>query len=107
MFAFAGVWERWGDELETCAIITTTPNEVMKPIHDRMPAILPMDEIDAWLDTATPLDHAKNLLRPCDPREMHAFPVSRRVNSPANDDPGCLAPAGSDTDSADEQPTLF
>lgn len=101
MFAFAGVWERWGDDLETCAIITTTPNAVMKPIHDRMPVILPMDEVDTWLDAATPAEQAKALLRPCDPGAMRALPVSRHVNSPAHDDPHCLDPEPPD------EPSLF
>ncbi|MGP1308878.1 MAG: SOS response-associated peptidase [Phycisphaerales bacterium] len=92
LFAFAGVWERWGDDLETCAIITTAPNAVMKPIHDRMPAILGADAIDAWLDPDAPKDRLAEVLGPSDPAGMRAYPVSRHVNTPAHDDPRCLEP---------------
>jgi putative SOS response-associated peptidase YedK len=92
MFAFAGVWERWGDELETCAIITTSPNAVMKPIHDRMPAILSGSAVDEWLDPVSTPERLGALLGPSDPGSMRAYPVSRHVNSPAHDDQACLAP---------------
>jgi putative SOS response-associated peptidase YedK len=96
MFAFAGVWERWGDELETCAIITTAPNAVMKPIHDRMPAILSGAAVDEWLDPASAPERLSAMLGPSDPSGMRAFPVSRHVNSPAHDDPNCLIPFDAD-----------
>lgn len=94
MFAFAGVWDRWGggDELDTCAIITTTPNEVMKPIHDRMPVILSRDAVDEWLAEDAEPDRLRALLAPCDPALLRAYPVSRRVNSPKHDDPDCIKP---------------
>jgi putative SOS response-associated peptidase YedK len=87
-FAFAGLWERWdkGDEpLETFTIITTTANELVVPIHDRMPVILDPADYDAWLespDTAIPMA----LIQPYPARRMSAYPVSTRVNSPRNDD---------------------
>lgn len=91
-FAFGAVWERWtpknapdAEPLITCAIITTTPNAVMAPIHDRMPVIIAPDDFDAWLDTATAPDVVQSLVRPYD-GPMHAFRVSTRVNSPRSND---------------------
>jgi len=89
-FAFAGLWERWqtadGSELLSAAIITTTPNELMAPIHDRMPVILPRSAYTQWLDnspqTAAGL---QSLLVPYPAGEMEAYPVSTLVNSPGND----------------------
>jgi putative SOS response-associated peptidase YedK len=92
VFSMAGVWESWGDELETCAIITTTPNAVMKPIHDRMPAILTRDEVDRWMDDGTAPADAHSLLNPFDAGSMRAYQVSTFVNSPKNDSEECLRP---------------
>ncbi|MBM4268389.1 MAG: SOS response-associated peptidase [Deltaproteobacteria bacterium] len=95
-FAIAGVWESWrrGDSprLESCALVTTEPNELVRPIHDRMPALLPSDAWDLWLDPSVgdPV-RLLPLLRPTPASEMELFPVSPRVNSPANDDPTLLA----------------
>ena len=97
LFAFAGLWDNWrgpdGQVLETCTILTTTPNELLANVHDRMPVILAADEYDRWLDpamqdTATALD----LLRPFDSTFMRRYPVSTRVNLVANDDLECSAP---------------
>ena len=98
VFAFAGVWEAWGDGLETCAIVTTRPNALMAPIHDRMPAILTMDGVEEWLDAASRPERLLGILGPADERTMRVFAVSRRVNSPHNDDPSCLAPAAQETE---------
>ncbi len=92
VFSMAGVWESWGDCLETCAIITTSPNAVMKPIHNRMPVILAPDEVDRWLDDRTAPQDAHAMLRPFDDAAMRSYPVSTLVNSPANDSPACLTP---------------
>ena len=97
-FAFAGLWERWqspnGSEIKSATIITTTPNRLMAPIHDRMPVILPAHAYAQWID---PLPHnsidLKGLLVPYPHEEMQAFPVSTLVNSPANDQPEVVAPA--------------
>jgi putative SOS response-associated peptidase YedK len=96
-FAFAGLWEVWqppeGDLLKTCTIITTEPNALMAPIHNRMPAILPREAYDRWL---TPdemkSDEAMKLLKPFDAAQMKAVPVSARVNSPAADTPELVLP---------------
>jgi putative SOS response-associated peptidase YedK len=93
MFAFAGLYSRWQDSLLTCIIITTEPNELVKPIHLRMPVILPRDHWGAWMDPQmTDKDALKDMLRPFDAKRLSATPVSKRVNSPANDDEGCVRP---------------
>lgn len=94
-FGFAGLYELWkspeGQELTTCTIITTEANELMKPIHDRMPVIVPRDEHDTWLDPKTEdRTHLLELLKPYPAYEMEAYPVSKRVNSPANNSPECI-----------------
>jgi putative SOS response-associated peptidase YedK len=98
-FGFAGLWSSWRDpeagvELESCTIVTTTPNELVASIHDRMPVIVPRDRYSRWLDPAIQ-DPARlgELLVPYPAAEMEAFRVSKHVNSPANDDPRCLEPA--------------
>ncbi len=92
-FAFAGLMDTWpgptGD-LQTCTILTTTPNEVMAPIHDRMPVILPPEAWGAWLDPATPVAEAQRWLLPCPAQDMKAHRVGRRVGKVANDDPGLV-----------------
>jgi putative SOS response-associated peptidase YedK len=96
-FALGGIYEiresPEGPELRTCAIITTQANDLMAPIHDRMPAIIAPAHRDAWIDSATPLDDVLSLLDPYPPGEMEAYPVSTLVNSPSNDSPACIAPA--------------
>jgi len=91
-FAFAGLWERWqGDDtaVETCTILTTQANELLQPIHDRMPVILAPDEYDHWLaPTATPDHHT--LLRPYDTALMHGYRVSTLVNRATYDSPDCV-----------------
>jgi putative SOS response-associated peptidase YedK len=96
-FAFAGLWERWapGQEqpVESCVIVTTTPNEVLAPIHDRMPVILAAADFARWLDPETrDAAAALTLLRPYPAEELEAYPVGLRVNNPANDDPACIVP---------------
>jgi putative SOS response-associated peptidase YedK len=95
-FAFAGLSEHWhrGEQtVDSCALITTEPNELMATIHDRMPVILRPDDYDAWLDPATDKDAAQVLLRPYPADEMTATPVSTLVNSPKNDVAACIEPA--------------
>ena len=94
-FAFAGLWDRWtgadGKTIESCAILTTTPNERLASIHDRMPVILPPVAYEPWLDPG--LQDARHLVPfltsyPAD--AMIAVPVSRLVNDPRVDDARCL-----------------
>lgn len=95
-FGFAGLWDLWtpeedGEPLRSCTIITTTPNQLLKPIHNRMPVILPDDAIETWLDTdGTEQDELLALLKPYPHDELEAYAVSRYVNSPANDSPKCI-----------------
>ena len=96
-FAFAGLWEHWKpaeeEPLETCTIITTEPNELMRPIHNRMPVILAPVSYDQWLDpTFQHIEPLKALLRPYLSEELTAYPVSTFVNNPRHDAPQCLEP---------------
>jgi putative SOS response-associated peptidase YedK len=97
IFAFAGLWTvrtdgETGEVIESCTIITTAPNELVAPVHDRMPVILPTDAERLWLDPAISKDHALSLLEPYPADLMTAFPASPRVNSVRNDDAGLLLP---------------
>jgi putative SOS response-associated peptidase YedK len=93
-FAFAGLWERWkqpdGQVLRSCTIITCPPNELVAPVHDRMPVILDPGDFERWLDPEAA--NGRELLKPCPAEWLEAVPVSARVNSPDNDDPECIAP---------------
>jgi putative SOS response-associated peptidase YedK len=95
LFAFAGLWEEWqqedGSPLHTCTIITVEPNQMMRTIHHRMAAILQPEEEAVWLDAKTPEPRLLELLRPYPGDDLEAIPVSRQVNSPATDDPSCIA----------------
>ena len=96
-FAFAGLWEQWdgpqGKALDTCTILTTEPNALLRPIHDRMPVILDPRDWALWLDPGVQ-DPARlqPLLRPYPAEQMLAFPVGQLVNHPANDREECIAP---------------
>jgi putative SOS response-associated peptidase YedK len=98
MFAFAGLWERWTDKatgsqaLETYTVITTDPNELMKPIHNRMPVILHRGDYERWLAVADPTQLPVDLLRPYPAEEMKAWPVSRDVGNVRNNSPGLIVP---------------
>jgi len=97
LFAFAGLWDRWkdpsGNWIKTCSILTTTPNAVTAPVHDRMPVILEPDTYDLWLDPGmSDVSAATDLLKPYDSRLMRSYPVSTRVNHVANDDEECCRP---------------
>lgn len=88
-FGFAGLWERWegegGQAINSCTILTTKANEVLRPVHDRMPVILHPDEYEMWLDTdVRKLDLIKEMLRPYPAEEMISYPVSIAINSPRN-----------------------
>jgi putative SOS response-associated peptidase YedK len=100
-FAFAGIWEEWGSRaapLRSCAILTTSPNELMWPIHDRMPVVLPPEAYHLWIDGNRSGDECAALLSPCPDTELEAFEVSTLVNSPANDRPECIERVRSNPD---------
>ena len=95
-FAFAGLWESWdkGDgTLRTCTILTTRANPVLEGIHDRMPVILPHDAYNAWLDPDADREELGELTIPYPGDDLEAYPVSRFVNSPRNNDERCIEPA--------------
>ena len=89
-FAFAGLWENWdlpeGDKLRTFTIITTSPNELVAPIHNRMPVILRPEHEPLWLDNDAEPSAWLDVLRPYPSELMKAYPVSKRVNFVGNDD---------------------
>ena len=98
-FAFAGLWERWkgprdeplSEPVESFTIITTEPNELMAGIHDRMPAILPSEHYDMWLDpTFRAVEALQKMLAPYPADEMRAVPVGSYVNKPGNEGPECI-----------------
>ncbi len=95
-FVFAGLWERWtkGPEpIESFTILTTSPNDKVAELHDRMPVILPREAWDLWLDPSVG-DAARvaALMGPCNSGEITFVPVSKMVNRPGNDRPECVQP---------------
>jgi putative SOS response-associated peptidase YedK len=103
-FTFAGLWERWrqkdGTDLHTCTILTTTPNAVLAPIHDRMPVVIAPRDRDRWLDRAADGAAVADLLRPPPDDALEGYTVSDRVNAVSNDDAAVIAPQ------AEEPPPL-
>ena len=94
-FAFAGLWEHWqdpeGEAIESCTIVTTEANKLLQPIHDRMPVILDPKDYDLWLDpTFQNPEQLKQLLQPLSSEAMTSYPVSTKVNNPANNTPECV-----------------
>jgi hypothetical protein len=90
-FAFAGLFEHWerGEKVvDSCTLITTAANDLVRPVHERMPVIVPRERYGEWLDPRNEsTEQLRALLLPFDPEQMTAYPVSRLVNSPANDSP--------------------
>ena len=100
LFGFAGLWDTWkspsGEIVSSCTIITTTPNELMASIHNRMPVILSRDSERVWLDQGiVDSNLLKSLLFPYPAELMLAYEVSSLVNSPKNNGPECLEPVAS------------
>ena len=92
-FGMGGLWDRWekaGEPIESCAILTCDANEAMQVIHDRMPVVIPPESFDLWLDPTT--KDVSRLLRPFHPDEMTAYPVSTLVNNVRNDSSKCVEP---------------
>jgi putative SOS response-associated peptidase YedK len=95
-YAFAGLWERWRDPatrepLETFTVITTDPNELLQPLHDRMPVILEPKDYDRWLQPGDPTHPPVDLLRAFPAEQMIAWKVDSKVGNVRNDDEGCIA----------------
>lgn len=103
-FAFAGLWDLWrasdGKEITSFTIVTTEANDLLRPVHDRMPVILRREDEERWLDSnqADP-SRFLPLLRPYPAAEMEGYDVSTVVNSPRNDVPACVAPTPTQTSS--------
>ena len=98
-YAFAGLWDRWqgkdNEVLETFTILTTDPNELMEPVHNRMPVILEPIDYDRWIDPDTKDRPPLDLLRPYPADRMRSWPVSQRVGNVRNNDADLLEPASS------------
>jgi putative SOS response-associated peptidase YedK len=97
LMALAGLWENWKSPAEewvrSFTIITTTPNELYAPIHDRMPVILPAEAWPVWLGEQTAdSERLKALLRPYPAAGMTCWPVSARVGNVKNNDPSLIQP---------------
>jgi putative SOS response-associated peptidase YedK len=96
-FAMAGLWERWtkpgsGETVQSFAIVTGPPNELVAPIHNRMPVILPREAWPAWLgERELPVDQLLRLLQPYPAAAMHAYKVGPRVGNVRNNDADLLA----------------
>jgi putative SOS response-associated peptidase YedK len=97
LFSFAGLWESWhdseGEIIESCAIITTESNELMRTIHDRMPVIVDAESESVWLDSHTPVEELRSLLVPFASARMEAYAVDPYVNNVKNQGPKCIEPA--------------
>jgi putative SOS response-associated peptidase YedK len=96
-FAFAGLWDRWQDgdkRIESCTILTTDANDLLRPVHNRMPVILEPEAYERWLDPAVQkVDEVKPFLQPYRAGDMQSYAVSLVVNNPRNDVPKCIEPA--------------
>lgn len=109
-FAFAGLWEAWqgrdGQRIESCVIITTEANDDIRPIHERMPVMLDIGRFGPWLEGGAA--QASTLMEPYH-GALEAYPVSRRVNDPHNDDASVVEPVaqGADEKSPRGQARLF
>lgn len=95
VMSFAGLWEKWkaedGSEINTCCILTTAANEIMKPIHDRMPVILQPDDYSLWLSrNVHDPDELQRLYKPYPSDQMVAYPVPELVNNPRFDSASCI-----------------
>ena len=76
-----------GEAIESCTILTTTPNELLVSVHDRMPVIVPPDKYDLWLDPEIEdFEAVKEILKPYDASRMRQYPVSTKLNNANNDD---------------------
>lgn len=99
LFAMAGIWDSWknetGEMINSFAIITTSPNELMENIHARMPVILSKNDEKKWLNEMD-TDSLQSLLKPFPAKEMTAYSISKLVNYPKNDLPEILKPVAYD-----------
>lgn len=98
LLGLAGIWEQWDRQeqlLETCAIITTSPNKLIEPIHNRMPVIINKTDYSTWLDSTTPIEAVHHLLKPYPNELLIVYPVDRKVGNPRINDASCIQPVSS------------
>ncbi len=98
MFAFGGLWERWYPEpdepVDTFTILTTTPNRLMKPIHERQPVIIDSKGYERWLDPKASADEVTEMTTPIGDDRLEGWPVSNAAKSPANKGESLVEPIG-------------
>lgn len=115
LFAFAGLWDAWTDKssgeiLNTFTVITTDANEVVAPIHNRMPVILHQEDESKWIGNQLSNEEIAGMLKPIESEMITTYPVSEKVNSPVNDDESILipvAPEENQNTGPSVQPGLF
>jgi putative SOS response-associated peptidase YedK len=96
LLAIAGLWEEWTDKatgelIESCTLLTTEANQLVRPIHHRMPVLLERDDLGRWLDTSkNDAESVRGLMVPSSPDRLVATEVSTLVNDPRNEDPRCV-----------------
>jgi putative SOS response-associated peptidase YedK len=111
MFAFAGLWETWkdkttGQKLRTYTVLTTDPNELMEPIHNRMPLIIQPQDYERWMASADPAHLPVDLLRPYPAEEMKAWKVGKTVGNTRNNDATLVEPL-KEAEATPTTPSLF
>lgn len=97
VFALAGLWDEWkspdGEVIESCAILTTTPNSLVADMHDRMPMIVTPDRYEVWLDPdVTDFGAIRDILKPYDAQQTRRYPVSTKLNNSRNEGAESAAP---------------
>ena len=102
VFALAGLWDQWtrpdGEIIESCTVLTTSPNSLVEDLHNRMPAIVAPEKYDLWLDPdVTDFEAIREILKPYDASLMRRYPVSRKLNNSRIDDAESASPATLDT----------
>lgn len=103
-FAMAGLWEVWegdnGESIPCVTILTTDANDLISPIHDRMPVVLPHNEETAWLSSSPKV--RQELCRPYPQGDLTAYPISTQVNDPSNDEARVIEPLDTEQSGLDE-----
>ncbi|MGB1885486.1 MAG: SOS response-associated peptidase [Gammaproteobacteria bacterium] len=101
LMAIAGLWEYWeqdGNAIQSCALLTCAANQAISSLHHRMPVIIAAENYERWLDHKSERDLPDELLAPAPEHLLGFHYVSKRVNSPANDSPECIAPEAAERD---------
>lgn len=98
LFALAGLWDSWkngkGDTVESCTILTTTPNELVRQLHDRMPVIVSTDKYEKWLDPdVEDYEAIQDIFMSYDPAKMREYPANPKLNNANNEDMSLAGPS--------------